>query len=97
MKKKVISPFFLEEPVVTDDTFLDMMENSVLCDVPMGTVFQLDGAPPHFSHCVHAFLDWQFSDIWIGRGGPIPDPHLLWKFYSAGLQNKLFIAKSCKM
>jgi len=42
------------------------------CHVPVGTVFQLHGAPPHFSCHVHAFLDREFPDHWIGRGDPFP-------------------------
>jgi hypothetical protein len=45
-----------------------MRENNVLHHVPVGTVFQLDGAPLHFSHNVCALLDREF-DCWIGRGG----------------------------
>jgi hypothetical protein len=40
------------------------------------TVFQLDAAPPHFSNNVHAFLDGEFLDHWVGRGGPISWPSL---------------------
>jgi hypothetical protein len=36
------------------------------CDVSAETVIQLDGAPPHFSHCVHAFLDRKFPYHWKG-------------------------------
>jgi hypothetical protein len=68
--EKVNSIFFFEEPVVTGDTS-DYDRKHCLDHVPVGTVFQLDGAPPHFSHCVCAFLDREFSDYWIGRGGPI--------------------------
>jgi hypothetical protein len=40
----------------------------------MGTVFQLDGTPLHFSHHVCAFLERKFPDHWIGRVRPIPWP-----------------------
>jgi hypothetical protein len=52
---------------MTGDTFLTTIENTALYHVPVGTVFQLDGAPPHFSHHVHAFLEGEFPDHWIGR------------------------------
>jgi hypothetical protein len=39
-----------------------------------GTASQSDGAPPHFSHPVRAFLDGEFPDLWIGTGGPILRP-----------------------
>jgi hypothetical protein len=72
MKNKVISPFLFEETMKTTNTFLATMENTVLHHVTVGTVFQLVGAPPHSSHHVCAFLDREFSDCWIGRGGSIP-------------------------
>jgi hypothetical protein len=53
-------------------TVVVVMENAVLCLVPVGIVFQLGGAPPHFFHCVHAFLKMEFSNCWMGRGGSIP-------------------------
>jgi hypothetical protein len=54
---------------VPSDTFLAMMENTALCYVPVGTVFQLHFAPRYFFHCVRAFLDREFPDRWIGIGG----------------------------
>jgi hypothetical protein len=69
MKNNVIGPFFFEEHAVTGDTSLVMMENTALLNVPVGTVFQSDDASSHFSHCVHAFLDREFPDHWIGRWG----------------------------
>jgi hypothetical protein len=74
MENEVIGPFFFEEPTMSSDTFLAMMENTGLHHAPMGTVFQSDGAPPHFSHHVHSFLDREFPDCWMGRDGPIPWP-----------------------
>ena len=35
------------------------------------TIFQQDGAPPHFSEEVRAWLNEKFNGRWIGRGGPI--------------------------
>jgi hypothetical protein len=55
------------------------MENSVLCHVPVGTVFPLDGVPSHSSHHAHAFLGREFPDHWPGRGGdrfsPLHSPY----------------------
>ena len=34
-------------------------------------IFQQDGAPPHFARDVRQYLDSQFPQRWIGRGGPI--------------------------
>lgn len=36
--------------------------------------FQHDGAPPHFALPVREFLNQEFEDRWIGRGGPISWP-----------------------
>ena len=47
-------------------------------DVPLPTRqrmwFQHDGTPAHFSRPVRRFLNRQFAEKWIGRGGPIPWP-----------------------
>jgi hypothetical protein len=34
-KSKVTGPFFSEEPTMTGDTFLTMVENTALCYVPV--------------------------------------------------------------
>jgi hypothetical protein len=62
MKNKVISPSCFEEPTVTGDTFLAVMDNTALCHVPAGTVSQSDSAPTHFSRRVSAFVDREFPD-----------------------------------
>jgi hypothetical protein len=36
--------------------------------------FQQDGAPPHWSLTVRAFLNQHFPNRWIGRAGPISWP-----------------------
>jgi len=43
---KFIDRLLFIEHTVTSDTFLAMMENTALCHVPLGTVFQSDSAPP---------------------------------------------------
>jgi hypothetical protein len=60
MEDKVIGLVFFEEPAVTGNTFPAMMENTALRRVPVGTVFQSDGAPPHFFRRVRAFPDREF-------------------------------------
>jgi hypothetical protein len=50
----------------------ERMENTALRHVPVRRVFHLDGAPCHFSSRVSAFLDREFPDRCIARGGPIP-------------------------
>jgi hypothetical protein len=73
-----------EEPTVTGDTFLAVMENTALRYAPVGTVFQLGGTSPHFSHRVRAFLDRECHDRWIGRGGPISWPPSFSLFHFSG-------------
>jgi len=68
--------FSFEEPTVTGDNFLALMENNALHHAAVGTAFQSDGALPHFSH-VHAFLDRQFLIIGQEEGNPFPGPLLL--------------------
>jgi hypothetical protein len=73
IKNIVIGPFFFEEPMVTGDTILFKMENA-LCHVPLGTVFQLHNAPPHFSLHVRKFSGQGSLDR---ERGPIPGPLVL--------------------
>jgi hypothetical protein len=85
--ERVNVSLFFEEPVMTGDIFLAMMENNALCYVPVGKLFWLFGAPPYFSSHIHTFQDRDFPDNWIGRGGSIPWPLilqilLLWLFSS---------------
>ncbi len=42
----------------------------MLPDLPQGTIFQQDGAPPDYSREFRALLDEKLPDSWIGRGGP---------------------------
>jgi hypothetical protein len=65
----IISPFFFEQPIVTGNIFLGMMENTTLCHVPVES-FPVS-IPPHL------FLDRMFPVCWIGREGPIPWPIFL--------------------
>jgi hypothetical protein len=67
MKNNIISLFFFKEPSVTGEIVLAIMEDTVLCYISAGTIFQLVSAPPHFSHHVCAFLDREFCNCWIGR------------------------------
>ena len=51
------------------DTLPELLEN-----VDLGTRIRmwlrLDGAPPHYAIIVRNFLDRQYQNMWIGRGGP---------------------------
>jgi hypothetical protein len=104
MKNKVTGPFLFEEPMVTGDTFLAMMDNTALCHIPVGTLFKLHGAPFHLSCHVHAFLDREFPDSWPGRMGPIywpphfPDSTPLDFFFGGrGVIKDTVYNKNCKM
>jgi hypothetical protein len=67
----VIGPFFSEEATVTRASYLKMLQNYALTQIPQEYFFQQDGAPPHYANTVNAFLDQQFPGKWIGRRGPI--------------------------
>lgn len=77
---QLIGPFIFQERL-TGQTYLQFLEEelpTLLEDVPLATrrqlYFQHDGAPPHFSNAVSTYLNEQFPNKWIGRGGPINWP-----------------------
>lgn len=77
---KLIGPFIFQERL-TGQAYLQFLQEelpTLLEDVPLATrrkmYFQHDGAPPHFSNIVSAYLNHQFPNKWIGRGGPIHWP-----------------------
>jgi hypothetical protein len=72
--------FLSEEPMVSGGTSLVVMEITALLHVPVGTFFQLHGAPPHFSGRFRVFLGREFPDRWILRCGPI-----LWPLCSSDM------------
>jgi hypothetical protein len=74
----IIGPFFFEGSI-NGRTYLDMLSKNVwpaLQNIPsLSTMyFEQDGAPPHWSKKVRAWLDLQFPQRWIGRDGPIVWP-----------------------
>jgi hypothetical protein len=66
MKNKVVGPFLSKESN-NDWWHLSGYMNIAFHHIPLGTVFQLNEAPPHFC-CVFAFWDTEFPHSWIGRG-----------------------------
>lgn len=61
--------------------YLEFLQNELaglLEDVPLasrvGMYFQHDGAPAHFGRPVRNWLDENYPETWIGRGGPVPWP-----------------------
>lgn len=49
-------------------------------------IFRQDGAPPHYSNKLKAYLDKKLPDRWIGRGGPI-----LWLLHSRDFVAMFFL------
>ena len=49
---------------------VDMLQLYTVPSLPDGTIYQQDGASPHFANIVCIFLDEQFPARWIGRGSP---------------------------
>jgi hypothetical protein len=79
---------------VTGENFL---ENTSWFFVHVETVFELHGAPPHFSRPVRVFLDRKFPDLWRRSGEsflwPLRSPDLTsLEFFSSGGSYKTFFA-----
>ena len=72
-RNSIIGPFFFIEVAVTGHVYLVMLQNFVIGQLPLGSIFQQDGAPPHYRQ-VCDFLNANFPDMWIGRGGPLARP-----------------------
>jgi hypothetical protein len=59
-----------------------MMDNTALCQVSVGKVFQLGGAPLQFSCYIHAFRDREFTGYWMLKIGDLtPLNFFLWGVY----------------
>lgn len=79
----VIGPFFIEGNL-NGEKYLDLLVNDIVPamrvaaaaqNIPWTDVyFQQDGAPPHYSLLVRAYLNTTFPNRWIGRLGPIRWP-----------------------
>ena len=72
MRDRIMGPcfFFFFEKTVTANTYLDILQLYAVPQLPEGTIYQQDEAPPHFANIVHTFLDEQLPARWIGRGLP---------------------------
>lgn len=75
---RIIGPFFVKGNM-NSDVYLRMLQEEIVPsllneDGEFPEFFQQDGAPPHFGVSVRAWLDQQFPNRWIGRGGPIEWP-----------------------
>jgi hypothetical protein len=74
-EKFIIGPYFFDANV-TADAYLDMLNTFTIPELKKKrkfstTIFQQDGAPPHWELNVRAFLNNSFNEKWIGRNGPI--------------------------
>lgn len=76
----LIGPHFLPNRLNGADyrQFLEEVLPELLEDVPIqlrqNMYFMHDGAPAHFSLVARHYLDEEYPDRWIGRGGPHPWP-----------------------
>ena len=76
----LIGPHFLPNTLngKVYENFLREHVFELLEDVPLeirrGMRYQHDGCPAHFRITVREWLNMNFPDRWIGRGGPIPWP-----------------------
>ena len=73
---QIVGPYFFNDPTVTGANYLDMLQNYAMPQLERipDLIYQQDGAPPHWSLDVRAYLDDVFQDAWIGRGGPTAWP-----------------------
>lgn len=76
----LFGPFFLPQRV-NGDNFLEFLvaeHNNMWEDIPLNlrllAWFQLDGCPAHFHLNVRNWLNNNFPNRWIGRGGPVAWP-----------------------
>jgi len=65
--------------------------------VPVRTVFQLDGAPPHFSRRVHAFQTWSFLIIGYEVGDPILWPPLSPESFTDEIPASIWRETECRL
>ncbi|OXU19485.1 hypothetical protein TSAR_006288 [Trichomalopsis sarcophagae] len=74
---QVIGPHFFER-TINGQMYLEFLENDLpgyLENIPLAIRlnlwYQQDGAPAHYARIVRTFLNQQFPNRWIGRGGPV--------------------------
>lgn len=75
---RLIGPYFFPNSI-TADSYLQMLHEFLLPHLRKlrrvrTTIFQQDGAPPHWALRVRNFLNLTFPNRWIGRSGPITWP-----------------------
>ena len=73
-KNEIIGPYFFGNETVTGESYKKLLRYYAfpkLRDYPDNTIFQQDGAPPHYAVPVRQYLDKKYPNKWMGRGGPI--------------------------
>jgi len=75
-KDRLMGPFFFQANTVTSHSYLAMLQTFLLPELGRWhrrshTIYQQEGAPPHWSLAVRTFLNDNFPQRWIGRDGPI--------------------------
>lgn len=78
---KLIGPYILQGPL-TGPVYVDFLRNDLpdLLDEWLtreeqrNLIYQHDGASPHKAAVTRNFLDENYTDRWIGQGGPIEWP-----------------------
>lgn len=80
INNNLIGPYFLPDNL-NGETYENLLRehlHELLEEVPLeirqGMIFQHDGCPAHFCTTVRQWLNTNFQNRWIGRGGPIPWP-----------------------
>jgi hypothetical protein len=64
----LIGPLISEEATIRGATYLNMLKNYAIVQLPQGFISQQDRAPPHYANQVKAFLIQQFQGKLNGRG-----------------------------
>ena len=72
------------------DNLPDLLEDFPL-NIRQNIWFQHDGAPPHYSRRIRHYLDTDFPNSWIGRGGSVAWPARSWSELSG-----LLFVRLCK-
>lgn len=76
----LVGPYFLPQNLngETYEHFLRVDLPDLLDDLPLNLIrdmwFQHDGCPAHYRRSVREWLDSNYTNKWIGRGGPVPWP-----------------------
>jgi hypothetical protein len=73
-----VGPFFIDG-TLNSHKYLELLQNTIWPTIETQVRqarlwFKQDGAPPHFQHIIRNWLNRNFADRWIGRGGPIEWP-----------------------